>query len=95
MRRVLEDLELAVAASGVVRVPKLLLNMGQHVVIECGFATEPGLEAAFSDGEVSQMPVEGSAEGALTSPELTGRTGDPYERPHEAVAGTTCGPQRC
>ncbi|MDA8020736.1 MAG: aminopeptidase [Thermoanaerobaculia bacterium] len=38
---------------------------GQEVIIECGFATEPGLEAAFSDGEVSKMPAEGSAEGLL------------------------------
>lgn len=38
---------------------------GRRVVVECGFATEPGLEAAFSDGEVSQMPVEGSAEGII------------------------------
>lgn len=38
---------------------------GEAVIIECGFATEPGLEAAFSDGEVSQMPNEGSAEGVL------------------------------
>jgi leucyl aminopeptidase (aminopeptidase T) len=29
---------------------------GEAVIIECGFATEPGQEAAFSDGEVSQMP---------------------------------------
>jgi leucyl aminopeptidase (aminopeptidase T) len=35
------------------------------VFIECGFATEPGLEAAFSDGEVSQMPRVNTAEGII------------------------------
>ena len=38
---------------------------GEKVIIECGFATEPGLEAAFSDGEVSQMPRVGAAEGVI------------------------------
>lgn len=38
---------------------------GEKVIIECGFATEPGLEAAFSDGEVSQMPRTQTAEGAI------------------------------
>jgi leucyl aminopeptidase (aminopeptidase T) len=38
---------------------------GETVIIECGFALEPGLEAAFSDGEVSQMPRQGRAEGIL------------------------------
>lgn len=38
---------------------------GEKVIIECGFATEPGLEAAFSDGEVSQMPRVNSAEGII------------------------------
>ena len=38
---------------------------GEDVIVECGFATEPGQEAAFSDGEVSQMPSAGSAEGVL------------------------------
>jgi leucyl aminopeptidase (aminopeptidase T) len=38
---------------------------GEAVIIECGFATEPGQEAAFSDGEVSQMPNEGAAEGVI------------------------------
>lgn len=38
---------------------------GEDVVIECGFATEPGLEAAFSDGEVSSRPHEGQAEGVI------------------------------
>ena len=37
----------------------------EAVVVECGFATEPGLEAAFSDGEVSQMPQQGGAEGVV------------------------------
>ncbi len=37
----------------------------EDVIVECGFATEPGQEAAFSDGEVSQMPSTGSAEGVL------------------------------
>ncbi len=38
---------------------------GEKVIIECGFATEPGLEAAFSDGEVSQMPRENKAQGVI------------------------------
>ena len=38
---------------------------GEDVIVECSFATEPGQEAAFSDGEVSQMPSTGSAEGVL------------------------------
>lgn len=33
--------------------------------IEAGFATKPGEEAAFSDGEVSQGPLEGTAEGPV------------------------------
>lgn len=35
----------------------------EQVIVECGYATKPGQEAAFSDGEVSQMPNEGAAEG--------------------------------
>lgn len=38
---------------------------GEDVIVECGYATEPGLEAAFPDGEVSQMPNEGVAEGVV------------------------------
>lgn len=38
---------------------------GEKVIVECGFSTEPGLEAAFSDGEVSQMPRVGEAEGII------------------------------
>ena len=38
---------------------------GEKVFIECGFATEPGQEAAFSDGEVSQMPRVNTAEGVV------------------------------
>lgn len=38
---------------------------GEKVIVECGFATEPGQEAAFSDGEVSQMPRVNSAEGVV------------------------------
>jgi leucyl aminopeptidase (aminopeptidase T) len=38
---------------------------GEDVIVECGFATELGQEAAFSDGEVSQMPSTGTAEGIL------------------------------
>lgn len=33
--------------------------------IEAGFATKPGEHAAFSDGEVSQGPIEGTAEGIV------------------------------
>ena len=35
------------------------------VIVECGYATEPGMEAAFSDGEVSSRPLEGEAEGVF------------------------------
>ena len=35
------------------------------VVVECGYATEPGKNAAFSDGEVSSRPLEGEAEGVI------------------------------
>jgi leucyl aminopeptidase (aminopeptidase T) len=38
---------------------------GAPPFIEAGFANQPGLTAAFSDGEVSQGPVEGSAEGVV------------------------------
>lgn len=38
---------------------------GEKVIIECGFATQPGQEAAFSDGEVSQMPRVNQAEGVI------------------------------
>ncbi len=37
------------------------------VIVECGFATEPGQEAAFSDGEVSSRPLEGKAEGVVVA----------------------------
>jgi leucyl aminopeptidase (aminopeptidase T) len=38
---------------------------GEIVFVECGFATQPGQEAAFSDGEVSQMPRAAAAEGVV------------------------------
>lgn len=38
---------------------------GEVVYIECGKAHLPGMQMAFSDGEVSQMPNEGSAQGRL------------------------------
>jgi leucyl aminopeptidase (aminopeptidase T) len=38
---------------------------GEKVIVECGYATEPGQEAAFSDGEVSQMPRVDTAEGVI------------------------------
>jgi len=38
---------------------------GEKVIVECGFATEASQEAAFSDGEVSQMPRVNSANGTL------------------------------
>ena len=36
-----------------------------EVIVECGYATEPGTNAAFSDGEVSSRPLEGEAEGVF------------------------------
>jgi leucyl aminopeptidase (aminopeptidase T) len=38
---------------------------GVDVVVECGYADKPGMEAAFSDGEVSSRPREGTANGTL------------------------------
>ncbi len=54
-------IHLATAAGTDLRAP----IAGEKVIIECGFATEPGLEAAFSDGEVSQMPRVNAAAGVL------------------------------
>ncbi|MEN8198056.1 MAG: aminopeptidase [Pseudomonadota bacterium] len=56
-----EEIHLTTAAGTDLRAP----IAGEEVIIECGFATEPGLEAAFSDGEVSQMPRENSAQGVI------------------------------
>lgn len=39
--------------------------MGHPVIVECGIAREPGKEAAFSDGEISQRPLAGTASGTL------------------------------
>ena len=36
-----------------------------EVIVECGYATLPGTNAAFSDGEVSSRPLEGEAEGVI------------------------------
>ena len=38
---------------------------GSRVIIEAGFATKPGESAAFSDGEVSYTPQEGTANGRV------------------------------
>jgi leucyl aminopeptidase (aminopeptidase T) len=38
---------------------------GTPPFIEAGFATQPGQSGAFSDGEVSQGPVQGTAEGVV------------------------------
>ncbi|MEM7060949.1 MAG: aminopeptidase [Pseudomonadota bacterium] len=35
------------------------------VLVECGYATQPGTSAAFSDGEVSSRPLEGTANGVF------------------------------
>ena len=56
-----EHLHLTTPAGTELRAPVA----GEEVIVECGFATEPGLEAAFSDGEVSQMPQQGKANGAI------------------------------
>jgi len=55
--------------------------MGQPVIVECGLAREPGREAAFSDGEVSQRPLAGTAEGKLVidGPVAGMRGLDPFE----------------
>ncbi|MEM2183842.1 MAG: aminopeptidase [Candidatus Methanomethylicia archaeon] len=38
---------------------------GSRIIIEAGFATKPGESAAFSDGEVSYTPIEGTANGIV------------------------------
>lgn len=35
------------------------------VLVECGYATQSGTSAAFSDGEVSSRPIEGTANGVF------------------------------
>lgn len=37
----------------------------EDVIIECGYAHEPGMEAAFSDGEVSCRPAAGTTNGLI------------------------------
>lgn len=39
--------------------------MGHPIIVECGIARTPGVEAAFSDGEISQRPRKGSFSGTL------------------------------
>lgn len=60
---------------------------GEEVMVECGYATEPGQEAAFSDGEVSQMPNQNAAEGRIVvnGPVAHLGSGDAIEL--EVVAG--------
>lgn len=60
---------------------------GERVFIECGFATEPGDEAAFSDGEVSQMPRVDSAEGVVVVDGPIAHIGVPDEPITLRVAG--------
>lgn len=54
--------------------------MGQTVIVECGLAREPGREAAFSDGEVSQRPRLGTARGVVVvdGPAAGLRGSDPF-----------------
>lgn len=54
--------------------------MGQVVIVECGLAREPGREAAFSDGEVSQRPRSGTARGVVVvdGPAAGLRGSDPF-----------------
>jgi leucyl aminopeptidase (aminopeptidase T) len=64
---------------------------GEDVIVECGYATQPGQEAAFSDGEVSQMPREGTARGRIVVDgpvaHLTGDDTYEIEVSHGAVTG--------
>lgn len=39
--------------------------MGHPIIVECGIVREPGKEAAFSDGEISQRPLKDTANGTL------------------------------
>lgn len=54
--------------------------MGQTVIVECGLAREPGREAAFSDGEVSQRPRSKTARGVVVvdGPAAGLRGDDPF-----------------
>ncbi len=54
--------------------------MDQVVIVECGLAREPGREAAFSDGEVSQRPRVGTVHGVLVidGPAAGLRGADPF-----------------
>lgn len=52
---------------------------GRRNIIEAGFARKPGESAAFSDGEVSLGPVEGTAEGTIVIDGPMGYLGLPTE----------------
>lgn len=52
---------------------------GQKLVPNLGFATQPGESAAFPDGEQSQMPTEGTAEGVVVIDGPLYRFGIPEE----------------
>lgn len=52
---------------------------GAAPFIEAGFSTEPGKTAAFSDGEVSQGPNEGTAEGVVVVDGPIAHIGQPAE----------------
>lgn len=60
---------------------------GEDVIVECGFATEPGVEAAFSDGEVSQMPRRGTAAGSVVVDGPVAHLGPPGDPIRLEVAG--------
>jgi leucyl aminopeptidase (aminopeptidase T) len=53
---------------------------GEDVIVECGIADRPGGRAALADGEVSQMPKEGTARGRVVvdGPMTHLGSGDPF-----------------
>lgn len=55
-------------------------KIGDHrVIIEAGFAINPGESSAFSDGEVSQGPMEGTSEGVIVIDGPIAKIGLPAE----------------
>ena len=60
---------------------------GRRVIIEAGFATRPGDSAAFSDGEVSLTPIEGTAKGTVIVDGTIAYLGSPEEAVKLEVRG--------
>ncbi|MEU6038234.1 aminopeptidase [Actinomadura sp. NPDC047616] len=59
----------------------------EDVWVECGYANRPGMASAFSDGEVSSRPLEGTAEGVIVVDGPIAHLGKPDEPLRIDVAG--------